>query len=257
MPIKKRFIAAINVKNNLAVQSINYREYLPLGEVGNFVECYDRWNVDEIFIQEIDRSAKNLGPNISLIKRISNLPIKTPIIYGGGIKSVTDAINVINSGADRVVVGSLFFENYISIKQISSAVGSQAVIISLPVITHGHNMFFFNYLKKKLIKYEDVVKKLEIIKDFFSEIIITDVNNEGVVNNYNLKILTKLQKLKYPIISYGGIGHNQIKKIINNKKISAFAIGNFLAFKELNYQKILSKLKINLLRLSFYSKEIN
>ena len=86
---------------------------------------------------------------------------------------------------------------------------------------------------------------------------ITDVNNEGVVNSYNLKILKKLQKFKYPIISYGGIGDNQIKKIINNKKISAFAIGNSLAFKELNYQKTLSKLKTNLLRLPFYSKEIN
>ena len=59
--LRKRLIAVVTVLDGLAVQSFGYQRYLPLGKPECLVENLDRWGVDEIFVQVIDRSARNLG----------------------------------------------------------------------------------------------------------------------------------------------------------------------------------------------------
>ena len=59
------------------------------------VENLDRWGVDEIFIQVIDRSTSNLGPDLDLINEISESGILTPIVYAGGIQNSKQAAEVV------------------------------------------------------------------------------------------------------------------------------------------------------------------
>ena len=131
--IKKRISASVIVKSNRVVQSISYRKYLPIGSIEPVVENLDRWGVDEIIIFDIDRSKNNLGPNYDLIKAISSIPISTPLAYAGGINNYKDAIRVISSGSERVILDSLFFKNPKNIKNISNAIGSQALLLALPL----------------------------------------------------------------------------------------------------------------------------
>ena len=97
--LKKRIIATIVVKNSIAVQSFAYAKWLPLGKPQCLAENFDRWGADEIVLLSIDR--KDEGPDLELIKSISELGLTTPFIYGGGIRNSKDAIEVINSGAER------------------------------------------------------------------------------------------------------------------------------------------------------------
>ena len=57
--IKKRIIGTVVVKNGIAVQSFSYGKYLPLGKPEIIIKNLDRWGVDEILINVIDRSKKN------------------------------------------------------------------------------------------------------------------------------------------------------------------------------------------------------
>ena len=101
-----RLISTIIVKDKLAIQSFNYKDYLPLGKVEIIVKNFDRWNSDEILVNCIDRSKKKLGPDFELLEKISSENISTPIIYGGGIRNLNDAVTVIKSGADRILLAN-------------------------------------------------------------------------------------------------------------------------------------------------------
>ena len=48
-----------------------------------------------------------MGPDYDLLSKIGKLRISTPIIYSGGIKDHKNAVEVIKSGADRIVIDSL------------------------------------------------------------------------------------------------------------------------------------------------------
>ena len=62
--IKKRLIGAVIVKNGWAVQSFGYNKYLPLGRPSILIKNLNRWGADEILVNVIDRSHKNLGPDL-------------------------------------------------------------------------------------------------------------------------------------------------------------------------------------------------
>lgn len=55
--LKKRLVGVITVRRGWAVQSFGYRRWLPLGKAEVLAQNLDRWGVDEIFVQAIDRSA--------------------------------------------------------------------------------------------------------------------------------------------------------------------------------------------------------
>ena len=82
--LAKRLIGAVIVRDGLAVQSIGYKKWLPIGKPEIVREkIYVERNVDEIAVLCIDRKLR--GPDLDLLKRITDLNINTPLMYGGGI----------------------------------------------------------------------------------------------------------------------------------------------------------------------------
>ena len=238
---KIRLISTIIVKNQFAVQSFKYTKYLPLGKVECVVKNFDRWNADEILINSIDRSKNNIGPDFNLLKKISKENISTPIIYGGGIRDVQDAINVIKYGADRIIIESLVYNNFAELIKINKILGSQALILSLPLTIQNNNIKQYNYIKK-VNNNINANFDLAIKKKLFSEILLIDKENDGSVDeNFNINLLKKC-KFDLPIIYFGGLSSlKKITKVIQNKKVVAVAIGNSLNYSEHSIQKIKQK----------------
>ena len=236
--LKKRIIAGVIIKENQVVQSISYRNYLPLGKPPMFVQNLDRWQADEILINVIDRSKFNKGPDLNLLKKLKNLNIQTPLIYGGGISKIEDAVQVIQLGADRILIESLAHENILELRKISNKIGSQSIIVSIPLsINKDNNLVFYDY-KKKIEKKINESFFQAIDSSVCSELLIIDYLNQGTENGFNTNILKKFSS-DLPIILYGGIRNKKlIREIIKNKKVSALTFGNSLSFVEHSIQKI-------------------
>ena len=147
--VKKRILAGVIVKDNQVVQSFGYRNYLPIGKPEVVVQNLDRWQADEILINVIDRSNSKKGPDLEILKKINKIDIQTPLIYGGGISKLEDAIKVIKLGADRIVLESIVEENYMELVKISQIIGSQSIVISMPLSINKNKILFYDYKKKK------------------------------------------------------------------------------------------------------------
>lgn len=231
--MRSRVIGALVVKNKIVVQSFSFKKYLPIGDIKICCENLDNWKVDEINIISIDRSVNNLGPDLELIENVSSVGISTPITYSGGIRDANDAKTVIAKGADRICVNTLFMENSTKLKDIAFAVGSQSLLINLNIKKKNNNFYLYNYVNKKLVPIESIPLSLT---DFASELIITDVDNEGLENKFNLDIVEIVKKKfsKKKLIFFGGITKKtKIDKIKKKIKNPSFMIGNFFSHKEL------------------------
>ncbi len=237
----KRLIGVITVKDNIAVQSFGYQKYLPLGKPEILVKNLDRWGVDEILVNVIDRSEKNLGPDFNILNKIKKFKITTPLIYGGGINSFEEANNVIKNGADRILVENLFYDKSNDIKKISNKIGSQSIIMSLPLTVYNNELFQFDYKIKKKIQLK---KSFLNCFNFVSEILIIDYENEGLENKFNEKIIEKFPVSEKSVIVFGGVhGDEKIRRLLNKNNIGAIAIGNSLNYKEHCVKKIKLKFK--------------
>ena len=251
--IKKRIAASVIVKNNRVVQSFAYKSYLPLGSIEAIVQNLDRWGVDDIVVLNIDRTSNKLGPNLDVIKKISSIPISTPLIYGGGIFCLNDALDVISNGAERIIVDSLFINKPNEIKKISEAIGSQAIIISIPVKIIDGIAYHFDYLKNNLTKLN--INRIKKYEHLLSELLIIDVDSEGYIGKYNKNLVELFSDVNLGLICYGGVGlHKEGTNLLDIVSVNAVAYGNVLNYGELFFQKVkksLSKSKQKLRRSIF------
>ena len=242
--LKKRLIGVITVKDDWAVQSFGYKKFLPLGKVSVIAKNLNDWGADEIFIQSIDRSKRDEGPDINLLKKLSSLSLSTPLTYAGGIRNSNDATIAITHGCERIAVDALLHEDSNNLEEISSKIGSQAIIASVPVQFIKEELSWFNY-KKNVFKNDFEKLKNICNKNLVSEIFLIDKVNEGYCNAFNKSILNSFPDIKKPIILFGGISEiEQIKFFFNHKKISSVAVGNFLNYKEHSIQLIKKELKL-------------
>lgn len=251
--LKKRLIGVVTVRQGWAVQSFSYNRYLPLGKPECVAENLDRWGVDEIFIQEIDRSIHQRGPNIDLINKIASRGLSTPLLYAGGITCEADAVAVVRSGVERVCVDSLLHENPNELRNIATALGAQAVLASLPLAKDlNGNAAWYCYRTNSFV---DPCQGLRSLVDdnVVSELIVIDKENEGNQNQFDFSLLPFVKEFNIPLILFGGLSEPaQLEKAFSYSQVSAAALGNFLNYKEHAVQKYKKQLSSAPIRPPFY-----
>ena len=252
--LKKRLISVVSILDEMVVQSKGFKKYLPIGSPEIVVENLARWGSDEILVQCFKRSKSNNGPDFQILESIVNFKNATPIIYAGGIRDKKDALNVIKAGAERVVIGYSFFKdlNIKNLEDIANTIGRQSLILSLPTIKKKNILYVYDYINQITFKYNKI--NFNELKNIVSEIIITDVTNEGYYNRFDQGIFELAKKIPIPLIFFGGLNSkSKIHEIIKNNKTAAIGIGNFLNFKEHAFQIISKESKY--LRNPYYEKK--
>lgn len=249
--LKKRIVGCVTVKNNMVVQSFSFNRYLPIGKIECIIENLDRWGVDEILIQVIDRSP-DLGVDDDLLGLLKSKNIATPIIYSGGINSLEEALKAIRLGADRLVVDNLLKTNIKEVESIAMHIGAQALIGALPVsISKDNRCMLFDYLNNKYVdlfaEREDICFLLR--GNIVSEIIVLDHLHEGNPGKFDSRIIEFFTSFKKELILFGGLGTGiNDKRYLLEPMVSALAYGNMLNYEEHSVQKIKEHLGSSLLR---------
>lgn len=253
--LKKRLIGVVTVRQGLAVQSFGYSHYLPLGEPDVLIENLDRWGADEIFIQCIDRSLAHAGPDLTLLKRVGALGLSTPLIYGGGIRHVEDAVKVVHLGADRISVDSILWDSPQRLESISLELGVQALVANMPVRTEGNNLVWRNYRTKSEIRLNE--KKLaQLPFEWISEVMLTDWMHEGVFHGFNQRIPELFPLAKKPLLVFGGLSDPaQLRSVLSASNVVGAGVGNFLNYREHAIQQIKRKMIGFPIRDAQYAKE--
>ena len=255
--VKKRLIGVVTIRNGHAVQSFSYNSYLPLGDPLCLIQNLNRWGVDEIFIQVIDRSINKLGPDFDLLNKIGEIRISTPLIYCGGIRNVNDAINVIKHGSDRIVLDHLLRNSNSELISISKALGSQALIASLPIVKDGNKLLLYNYESKIIQELEEDILEIISNKDIISEVLLINKETEGLPNSFDIDLISLFPDNDTPLIAFGGISEvKQIQDLFSKKQVSAVGIGNFLNYREHSVQLLKESIKSDYLRSPIYSSTI-
>lgn len=253
--LKKRLIGVVTVKNGCAVQSFGYRRYLPLGKPECLVENLDRWGADEILVQVIDRSVAGAGPDFELLEKLARLGLGTPLIYGGGIRTVEEGIQVIQSGADRITIDALLHDDLSVVRDLSKQLGAQAIIASMPMGAGPGGFEWFNYRTMVTAPISESLAEV-ISQGVASEVLLTDWRHEGYPSGFDSALIDLFPFKKVPLIAFGGISTaEQMRGLFSRPSVVAVSVGNFLSYREHAIQKFRDSLASAALRPSTYATE--
>jgi cyclase len=240
--IKKRLVGVITVKQGWAVQSMGYRRHLPMGRPEVVAETLDRWGVDEILLQCIDRSRKGLGPDLALLERISRKGLATPLTYQGGIRDVADGVAVVQAGAERIALDSLLRDNPRQAAALAGPLGAQALIAALPVASVDGVLQWLDHRSGQSTTVPpDVAAVLK--SGAISEVLIVDWQHEGQANGFDERLLDQWPLPGLPLIAFGGLSEAaQLRRVLGRPAVVAAGVGNFLAWREHAVQHLKSQL---------------
>ena len=252
--LKKRLIGTIIIKDGIAVQSMGFCKYLPIGNPEYLVENLHRWGADEIIIISIDRYLKQLGPDIDLLSRLVKLGTGTPLVFGGGIRSMEDGLKVIESGAERICIDSMFYENPSETKLLAKRLGKQAIVLNIPLKYNNECLGFIDYKSLKVRNLNHIEEKR--LENSISEILVLDMLNDGLNFKFDKNILEYFPLKQIPLILFGGVNDpDQINLYLNRHNVSAIAVGNSLNYKEHAIQELKNKINNLNLRPAHYKSE--
>lgn len=230
--LRKRLIGVVTVRAGWAVQSFGYRRWLPLGRPEVLVENLDRWGVDEILLQCIDRSAAGAGPDLALLGRIGRVGLSTPLIYAGGIANIEQANAVVQAAADRIVVDSLLHDAPKRVAEISSRLGAQAVIGAFPLAAAPGGLAWLDHRKRASVPLSAAALSL-FERGVVSEALLIDWHNEGQPGAFDEALVRDFPLPAVPLIAFGGLSDAaQHRRLLANPRVVATAVGNFLSYRE-------------------------
>ena len=103
--LTKRIIPCLDVKNGQVVKGIKFKDHEVVGSIVELAKKYNDEGADELVFYDIGASTYDGIVSKDWVKIIAEI-INIPFSVAGGIKSVSDAKQILNNGADKVSINT-------------------------------------------------------------------------------------------------------------------------------------------------------
>jgi len=199
--------------------------------VGNPVQAarvYNARGVDELVFVDILASKQNRKINLKLVSDVIK-ECFMPVAIGGGVKTIEDIHDLLKIGADKVILKTIAIINPDFLNEASNIFGAQCITIAIDAIKKDNEYFLYT-LSDHEILLTDYLKKISSFT--FGEIILTSVNNDGMMTGFDLNLVNLCtQYFKVPIVVSGGGGNpNHFKELFKASNVEAVAASSIFHF---------------------------
>lgn len=231
--LKIRLVGVLVIKDGTVVQSIGFKNYLPVGTPAIAVDYLNKWGIDEITMLEIDAARGGRGPNIDNISACAPY-CQVPLAVGGGITSLNHMKEVIHAGADKVVVNSRAVQYPNLISEGAKLFGEQCIVFSMDAKQSNqgkYEVFIDAGVTPTGFGPVHLAKMAE--KYGAGEILLNSIDRDGSKTGYDLELIQQVvDAVNIPVIVCGGAGHPQHFLEAMQLDVSAVAAANFFHFSE-------------------------
>jgi cyclase len=181
--------------------------------VGDILELATRYRdegADELVFYDITASPEGRSVDRDWVKRVARV-LDIPFCVAGGIRSVADAEEILNAGAEKVSVNSPALANPDLINALSARFGAQCVVVGVDsqLTADGYRAFQFTGDPSRTRESgRDVLEWVREIQDRGGgEIVLNCMGSDGVRRGYDVEQLRKVREIcNVPLVASGGAG---------------------------------------------------
>jgi phosphoribosylformimino-5-aminoimidazole carboxamide ribotide isomerase len=215
-------IPAIDILGNRIVRlrkgdfnQVEYYQNTPLQQA----EVYENSGFEWLHMVDLEGSKSG---SISVKDTIKEIKARTrlKIEFGGGIRNINTVDELINTGVDRVIIGSMSVQNKNEFEKIAEKFGSEKIVVASDI--KNELIMVKGWTEETSVSlYEHINYCLSLGLTTF---LCTDISKDGMLTGTNIdlykKILNKFQNIK--LIASGGI--KDIEDVRNVKNINAYGV---------------------------------
>jgi len=231
--LQKRVIPCLLLHKGGLYKTERFKKPTYIGDPINAIKIFNEKEVDELMFIDIDASSQGREPNYKIIEDIAS-ECFMPLCYGGGIKTLDQMKKIYTLGVEKISISSQVINEPSFIKNASNIFGRQSIVVTLDIKKDfwGNKKIFINNGKKNTkLNYIDFIKKIE--KLGVGEIVINSIDNDGMMNGYDIKLLKEIKEnINIPLIALGGAGNlEHLSEAFSIAKVDAVACGSMFVYK--------------------------
>jgi len=201
MPLA-RLIPCLDVAHGRVVKGVNFVGLRDVGDPVELAKFYSDGGADELVFLDITATPEDSATMTSVVADVADV-LEIPFTVGCGVRSVEDAIRIIESGADRVSLNSAALADPSLISAIARRYGSQAVVVAIDagdgvVHTHGGRV---------VTSTKTIPWAIEAASRGAGEILLTSISHDGRRQGFDLALTASVRDaVSIPVIASGGAG---------------------------------------------------
>lgn len=182
---------------------------------------WDCQGASRIHVVDLDGAKEGSPVHLEVVTSIAS-SVGASIQYGGGVRTVKDARDMISSGVARVILGTAAVEDSKLINQIGQEMGFESVIVSIDVLK-GY-VAVRGWAKSSRVSANELMGRIEAMG--VERFVYTDVTRDGTLTEPNFDAIGNLSKQTgMKMLVAGGISSLDHIKRLRQIGIEAAIVG--------------------------------
>ena len=195
------------VQDGGLVKTTQFRDPKYVGDPINAVKIFNEKRADELMVLDIDASRLAREPNLRLIAQFA-AECRMPLCYGGGIKTVAQAREIVRLGVEKIALSSAALDNPRLVRAIANEIGSQSVVVVLDIKINApatYEVVTLNGTRGSGRSPVECAKEAESMGA--GELVLNAVDRDGRMQGYDLTLAAMVRpSINLPMTMLGGAG---------------------------------------------------
>lgn len=232
--LRPRIIPCLLVHDKGLVKTVSFKSPKYVGDPINAVKIFNEKESDELIVLDIDATVKRAEPDYKLISDLA-AECRMPLCYGGGIRTVAQAKQIISLGVEKIAISSAAVENPELIASIAKELGRQSVVVVLDVkkrmFSKEYDVYIHNGRTNTRRNALEIALQVEELGA--GEVVINSIDHDGQMKGYDLTLASRIRSaLSIPITVLGGAGSlDDIERLLAECGVIGASAGSLFVFK--------------------------
>jgi cyclase len=206
VPLAKRIIACLDVRNGCVVKGVQFQDLASAGDPAELARRYNVEGIDELVILDVTATIENRRALEDTIRRVS-AELLIPLAVGGGIRAEADAAAALDAGADKVALNSAAIADPSLVTRLARRYGSQAVVVAIDAKREGEGFAVFSRSGSTATGRDAVEWARQAADAGAGEILLTSIDRDGTRSGFDCVMTAAVSMaVPIPVIASGGAG---------------------------------------------------
>ncbi len=206
----KRIIPCLDVNRGRVVKGTNFVDLRDAGDPVEVARRYDAQGADELVFLDISASHEGRAILLDMVRKVAE-SIFMPFTVGGGIRTIEDATQLIQAGAEKVSLNSAAVKTPELISAVSGKFGRCATVVNIDprrVQKEGREVWEVHVNGGRIPTGLEAVAWAKRVEELGAgEIVLTSMDADGTKNGYDLPMLEAIARVvNIPVVASGGAG---------------------------------------------------
>jgi len=226
-----RVIPVLLFREGGLYKTTRFKDPVYVGDPINAVKIFNEKEVDELVFVDITATTEKRRPDFERIREIAG-ECFMPLCYGGGVRSIEDAKQVIACGVEKVAINSYAVENPNFVRDAASELASSTIVVSIDAKRDFLGKYhLYTHGGKKRANWHPIEFAILMEKMGAGEILLTSIDRDGTQKGYDVELIKSVaDAVSIPVIACGGAGQVSDFSQALESHASAVAAGSMFVF---------------------------